>query len=163
MASNLEVVSAIADIGQQRWLFTFFRFSDRTPISRVRDCCNLTGISGISGGRLILGCCMDLDHFRAWRAGTSSRYNTGESPPIKAGHWGTIPHLETTCSRFNTSMRRRTCSSAGPGRSQQLEILPSLISKEFLLRQHFHGHWYFTRRKDFDSWQAQGFYHPPNF
>jgi hypothetical protein len=24
-----------------------------------------------------------------------------ESPPIKAGHRGTIPHFETTCSRFN--------------------------------------------------------------
>jgi hypothetical protein len=24
-----------------------------------------------------------------------------ESSPIKAGHWGTILHLETTCSRFN--------------------------------------------------------------
>jgi hypothetical protein len=28
-------------------------------------------------------------------------------------------------------MRRRTCSSAGPGRSQQLEILLSQNSKEF--------------------------------
>jgi hypothetical protein len=25
----------------------------------------------------------------------------GESPPIKVGHWGTIPLLETTCLRFN--------------------------------------------------------------
>ena len=24
-----------------------------------------------------------------------------ESPLIKAGHWENIPHLETTCSRFN--------------------------------------------------------------
>jgi hypothetical protein len=48
-----------------------------------------------------------------------------ESPPIKAGH------LETTCSRFKTSTRRRASSSAGLGRSQQLEILPSLNSKEF--------------------------------
>ncbi len=40
---------------------------------------------------------MDLGHFLAWRAGTSSRYSTGESPPIKAGHQEIIPHLETTC------------------------------------------------------------------
>ncbi len=26
---------------------------------------------------------------------------TGESPPIKAGQGELIPHLETTCSRFN--------------------------------------------------------------
>ncbi len=164
MASNLEVMSVIADIGQLQWLFMFFRVSYRTPVSRVRDCCDLTEISGISGRCLIFGWHVDFDHFWAWRACTSSRYSTGESPPIKAGHWGTIPHLETTCSRFNTSMRRRTCSLAGPGRSQQLEILPSLNSKEFfsgpptfLLRQHFHGHWYFTRRKDFPSaWFSPG-------
>jgi hypothetical protein len=30
-------------------------------------------------------------------AGTNRRYSTGESPPIKAGHQETIPHLETTC------------------------------------------------------------------
>jgi hypothetical protein len=47
----------------------------------------------------------------------------GESPPIKAGQREPIPHLETTCSR--------TSSSAGTGRSQQLQILPSLNSKEF--------------------------------
>ncbi len=109
-----------------------FQFGDRTPVSRGRDCCELTEISGIPGGPLIFGFHVDLvDHIWAWRAGTSSRYSRGESPPIKAGHWGTIPHLETTCSRFNISKRRRTCSSAGPGRSQQLEILPSLNSTEF--------------------------------
>jgi hypothetical protein len=40
---------------------------------------------------------MDLGHFLAWRAGTNSRYSTGESSPIKAGHQGIIPHLGTTC------------------------------------------------------------------
>jgi hypothetical protein len=28
-------------------------------------------------------------------------YGTGESAPIKPGHRELIPHLETTCSRFN--------------------------------------------------------------
>jgi hypothetical protein len=62
-----------------------------------------------------------------------------ESPPIKAGHWGTIPHLESTCNRFNTSARRRTRPSAGPERSQQLQILPSPT-----VRQSFSGSAYFS-------------------
>ncbi len=36
MASNLEVVSMIADIGQQQWSYTNFRLSDRTLRSRDR-------------------------------------------------------------------------------------------------------------------------------
>jgi hypothetical protein len=40
---------------------------------------------------------MDLDHFLAWRAGTNSRYSTGESLPIKAERQELPPHLETTC------------------------------------------------------------------
>ncbi len=131
-------------------------------MSRDRDCCDLTEISGISGGRLIFGCRMDLDHFLAWRAGTNSRYSTGESPPIKAEWWEPTLHLETTCSRFNTSTRRRTCSSAGPGRSQQLEILSSLNSKEF-----FSGPPTFPAKPGFPwtlvFYKAQGFYHSPNF
>jgi hypothetical protein len=99
-------------------------------MSSVRDCCDLTGISRTPSGSLTFGCRVDLGHFLAWQAGTNSRYSTGESPPIKAGHQETIPHLKTTCTRFITSMRRRTCSSVGPGRSQQLEIPPSLNSKQ---------------------------------
>jgi hypothetical protein len=66
-------------------------------MSRVRDCCDLTGISRIPGRSLTCGCRVDLGHILAWRAGTNSRYSTGESLPIKAGHQETIPHLETTC------------------------------------------------------------------
>ncbi len=44
----------------------------------------------------LFGCRVDLGHFLAWRAGKNSRYSTGESLPIKAGHQGIIPHLETT-------------------------------------------------------------------
>ncbi len=36
MASNLEVVSMIAEIGQQQWSYTNFGLSDRTLRSRVR-------------------------------------------------------------------------------------------------------------------------------
>jgi hypothetical protein len=46
---------------------------------------------------MTFGCGVELGHFLAWWAGASSRYSTGESPPIKAGHQETIPHLETTC------------------------------------------------------------------
>ncbi len=127
-------------------IYVFFWFFDRTPVSRDRDCCNLTEISEISGRHKRFDMRQRFDHFECgWLAGTSSRYSTGESPPIKAGHWGTIPHLESTCTRFNTSARRRTRPSAGPERSQQLQILPSLNSKAvlqwirllFLLLQHW--------------------------
>jgi hypothetical protein len=40
-------------------------------MSRVRDCCDLTGISRILGGNLTFGCRMDLGHFLAWRASTN--------------------------------------------------------------------------------------------
>jgi hypothetical protein len=53
----------------------------------------LTEISGIPGGSQTFGCRVDLSHFLAWRAGANSWYSTGETPPIKAGHQGTIPHL----------------------------------------------------------------------
>jgi hypothetical protein len=45
-----------------------------------------------------------------------------------------LPHLESTCTRFNTSARRRTRPSAGHERSQQLQIPPSLNSKAILQR-----------------------------
>ncbi len=75
----------------------------------------------------------------------TSQYSTGESPPIKAGHREILPHLETSCTRFNTSARRSTRPSAGPERSQLLQILPSLTVRQFfsisayffLLSQHW--------------------------
>jgi hypothetical protein len=94
----------------------------------------MSEISEISGGHQRFGPRQRFDYFEAWQAGTSSRYRTGESPPINAGHWGTIPHLESTCTRFNTLARRRTRPSAEPERSQQLQILLSLDSKAILQR-----------------------------
>ncbi len=105
-----------------------------TPISRDRDCYGLTEISKISGRRQRFGLRQRFDHFEVWWAGTISRYSMGESPPIKAGLKELIPHLESTCTRFNTSARKRTRSSAGPERSQQLQIPPSLNSKAILQR-----------------------------
>jgi hypothetical protein len=72
-----------------------------------------------------------FDHFEYGGPNTISRYSTGGSPPIKAGHREIPTHLETTCTRFNTSARRRTRPSAGPERSQLLQILPSLTVRQF--------------------------------
>jgi hypothetical protein len=93
----------------------------------------------------------------------------GRESAHKSRALGSIPHLESTCTRFNTSARRRTRPSAGPERSQQLQIPPSLNSKTilqrvrllFLLRQHFcrrQGFWMrqvFSIRKSF--WMRQVF------
>jgi hypothetical protein len=75
----------------------FFRLSDRTLVGRVRDYCDLTEISGIPGRSQTFGFRMEWGHFLAWRAGTNSRYSTGESPPIKAEWQELPPHLETSC------------------------------------------------------------------
>ncbi len=117
---------------------------NRMPRSRDRGCYGLTEISEISGGCQRFGLRQRFDHFECGgpvqTAGTLR-----ESPPIKAGHRELLPHLESTCMRFNTSARRRTRPSAGPERSQQLQIPPSLNSKAILqqarllllLRQHW--------------------------
>jgi hypothetical protein len=78
----------------------FFRFFKRTPISRVRDCCGLAENGEISGRRQVLGLCQRFDHFDHGGPVQTAGMVGEESPPIKAGHWGTIPHLETTCTRF---------------------------------------------------------------
>ncbi len=75
----------------------FFRLSDRTLVSRVRNYCDLTEISGSPGGSQTFGCRVDLGHLLAWWAGTNSLYSTGKSPPIKAGWQELPPHWETTC------------------------------------------------------------------
>ena len=78
-----------------------------------------------------MACAKDLNIFKAFPTGTTSWYPTGESPPIKAGHRETLPHLDTTCTRFNTSAWRSTRPSVGPERSQLLRILPSLTVRRF--------------------------------
>ncbi len=77
-------------------------------------------------------------------------------------------HLETTCTRFNTT-KRRTCSSAGPGRSQQLQILPSLNSKAPTIPDatkiwHTPKIWHPPKSWHPPSFhQAPSFYHGPSF
>ncbi len=104
---------------------------DRAPVSRDRDCYSLTKISEILGGRQRFGMRQRFDHFQCGGPVQTSRYSTGESPPLKAGHRELLPHLESTCTRFNTSARRRTRPSAGSERSQLLQILPSLTVRQF--------------------------------
>ena len=87
------------------------------------------------------------------RAGTTSRYSTGETPPIKAERPEPSDHLRSTCLRINTIYEDlNESSSAKLGGSQQLEILPSpsskrapdfsawiLIGAEILRRRNFRG------------------------
>jgi hypothetical protein len=64
------------------------------------------------------------------RAGTTSRYSTGETPPIKAERPEPSDHLRSTCLRINTIYEDLNESSSDIlGGSQQLEILPSPNSK----------------------------------
>jgi hypothetical protein len=62
-------------------------------MSRDRDCCGLIKISEILGGRQRFGMRQRFDHFEHGGPVKTGRYSTGESPPIKGGHRGTIPQL----------------------------------------------------------------------
>jgi hypothetical protein len=53
----------------------------------------------------------------------------GKGPPIKAGRPEPSPHLETACKIHHIYEDLNESSSARPGRSQQLEIQPSLNSR----------------------------------
>jgi hypothetical protein len=53
------------------------------------------------GGRQVFVLRHRFDHFDHGGPVQIAGTVREESPPIKAGHWGAIPHLETTCSRFN--------------------------------------------------------------
>ncbi len=58
------------------------------------------------------------------QAGTTGRYSTGETPPIKAEWPEPSDHLRSTCTRGNTIYKDlNESSSARLGGSQQLEIL----------------------------------------
>ncbi len=101
MASILESVSMIAEFGHQQWSCRNFRRSDRTLRSRDR----------------ILSFHRNWWKFArpprfwtpAWiltdRAGTTSRYSMGETPPIKA-EWSELDsHLGSTFLRGSISTR----------------------------------------------------------
>jgi hypothetical protein len=71
------------------------------PISRDRDCYGLAENSEISGRRQVFGLHQRFDHFEHGGPVQTTGTLREESPPIKAGHWRTILHLETSCTRFN--------------------------------------------------------------
>jgi hypothetical protein len=79
----------------------------------------------------------------------------GKGPPIKAGQPEPSPHLETACEIHHIYEDLNESSSARPGRSQQLEIPPSLNSKQVACFSSPAGFssdaGFFTRRRDFNS------------
>jgi hypothetical protein len=126
------------------------------PISRDRDCHSLARISEILGGCQRFGMHQSFDHFKHGGPVQKSRYSTGESPPIKPGHREIPTHLETSCTRFNTSARRSTRPSVGPERSQLLRILLSLT-----VRQFFSDSAYFFLLGQY--WRTPSFLYAPRF
>jgi hypothetical protein len=77
-------------------------------------------------------------HRKTSCAGTTGRYSTGETPPIKAERPGSSDHLRSTCTRINTIYEYlNESSSARLGGSQQLEILPG--AELFLMNFDRHG------------------------
>ncbi len=114
-------MSMVAEFGQQH-----FRCSDRTLRSRdrifdfsqemVKIC---EGAANWAPAEILTG-----------RAGTTSQYSMGETPPIKAERPEPSDHLRSTCLRINTIYEDlNESSSARLGGSQHLEILPSPNSK----------------------------------
>jgi hypothetical protein len=81
------------------------------PTSRDRDYCGLSEISEISGGCQVFGLRQRFDRFEHEGPVQTASTVREESPPIKAGHWGTIPHLETTCTRFNINKEEKVLIS----------------------------------------------------
>jgi hypothetical protein len=70
-------------------------------MSRDRDFYGLAENSEISGWRQVFGLRQRFDHFEHGGPVQTARTVREESPPIKAEHWRTILHLETTCTWFN--------------------------------------------------------------
>ncbi len=148
MASNLEAVSMIADIGQQQWSCTNFRLSDRTLRSRDR-------ILEFSQEFVKICAAANNFDFRVY-FGMSGRYKQ----PVQYGR-DSAHKSEAAWAVFSLGvcMRERQhiyedlneSSSASPGGSQQLEIPPSLNSKR--ATNFFQIRWYFTRRGDFNARQ----------
>jgi hypothetical protein len=79
----------------------------------------------------------------------------GKGPPIKAGQPEASPHLGTACEIHHIYEDLNESSSARPGGSQQLEIPPSLNSKQaasFSSPAGFSADaGFFTRRGDFNA------------
>ncbi len=116
----------VAEFWQQQWSCTNFRWSDRTLRSRDKNFDFSQEMAKICAGTEILTPAEIL----TGRAGTTGRYSTGETPPVKAERPEPSDHLRSACLRINTILEDlNESSSARLEGSQQLEILPSPNSK----------------------------------
>ncbi len=88
----------VAEFGQQFWLCTNFRCSDRTLRSRDRILDFSQEMVKTSAGTENLTSTEVLTS----RAGTTGRYSTRETPPIKAERPEPSDHLRSTFTRGNT-------------------------------------------------------------
>ncbi len=126
MASILETVRMIAEFGQEQWLCTNFRCSDRTLRSRDRIFEFSQEMVKICAAARNLDTRMNFDR--------SGRYNQPVQYGREAAHksraaWA-IRSLEVYMSeRQHIYEDLNESSSARPGGSQQLEVLPSPNSK----------------------------------
>ncbi len=89
--------------------------------------------------------------FLAWRAGTTSRYSAGESPPIKAGRPEATPHLATARKGIKTIWETKeifievweksaAVDSAEPNSKWiLLRLRQHFVDARFLLTQDFVG------------------------
>ncbi len=158
MASILEVVSMIADFGQQQWSCTNFRRSDRTLRSRDR-------IFEFSQ-KLVKICAAANNLDLRVYFGMSGRYNQ----PVQYGRdsvhksragWAVFSLGVYMTERQHIYEDLNESSSASLGGSQQLEILLSPNSKR--AANFFQIRWYFTRRGDFNTRQDSiGFWKSAN-
>jgi hypothetical protein len=145
----------VAEFGQQQWSCTNFRCSDRT----LRSPDNIFDFSQEIVKICVAAWIWTPAEILTSRVGTTSRYSTGETQPIKAEQPEPSDHVRSTCLRINTIYEGlNESSSARPGGSQQWKILPSLNSKRtpnfstqiLTRRRNFTRHRNFTRRGDFN-------------
>ncbi len=149
MASNLEAVSIIADIGQQQWSCTNFRLSDRTLRSRDRV---------LEFSQELVKICAAANNFdfRVY-FGMSGRYKQPVQYGRDSAHksraaWAMLSLGVCMRERQHMYEDLNESFSANLGGSQQLEIPPSPISK--WAANFFQIRWYFTRGRDFNARQV---------
>ncbi len=115
MASNLEVMSMTADIGQQQWSRTFFRLSDRTLIGRVKNFVIWQELVEFQA-EAWLWLPRGFEPFLRMAVRYKQPVQYRKGPPIKAGQPEPSPHLETACKIHDIYEDLNESSSARPGR-----------------------------------------------
>ncbi len=147
MASILETVSMIADFGQQQWLCTNFRLSDRTLRSRDRI---------LEFSQEIVKICAAAKNLETRvNFGMSGRYNQPVQFGRDAAHksraaWAVRSLGVYMSERQHIYEDLNESSSARPGGSQQLGVPPSPNSKR---TPNFSAD-IFARRGDFNARQG---------